>query len=67
MKSRAKIIKLIDWFSRYAIRVIVILFITILVVQALLQYEAVRIFLVPTVRWEGIPVSWASFATHYRL
>jgi len=54
MKTNAQIIKIIDWLSRHIIRVIIILFIVILVVQALLQYEAIRTFIVPTERWEGI-------------
>lgn len=67
MKSIAQIIKLIDWLSQHIIRVIIILFITILVIQSLLQYEAIRTFIVPTERWEGIAAYLTAFATHYRL
>lgn len=67
MDSISRMTRLIDRLSRYIVRIIIVLFIIIIVVQELLQFDTIRTFIVPTERWEGTPVSQYAFATHYRL
>ncbi|URN94145.1 MAG: hypothetical protein NAG76_20340 [Candidatus Pristimantibacillus lignocellulolyticus] len=53
MKSRNKYIKMIDQYSRLAIKCVVICLFVIIIVQTILQVNSIRQRIVPTERWEG--------------
>lgn len=52
-QKNRKTIQLIDQYSRLALKVILILLVTIIVVQTLLQVSSIRKKIVPTERYEG--------------
>lgn len=56
MEHWSKYSKLIDKYSAFALKLVVIGLIVLLLLQILLQIDAVRSFIVPTEHWEGRPL-----------
>lgn len=56
MSKRNQYIKLIDRYTKRAIKCIIISIFVILIVQTLMQVNSVRKLIVPTERWEGVRI-----------
>lgn len=56
MESWRKYSRLIDKYSILALKLVVISLLALLLLQVLLQIDAVRSFIVPTEHWEGRPL-----------